>query len=80
MAAILFLHDGIGYFADAAAAPTLRGRGLHAALLSRRWQDANAAKVEFVRGGADYLSDSHRNMERSGIRLLFPRAAWMPLD
>jgi GNAT superfamily N-acetyltransferase len=78
-AAILFVHAGVGYFADAAADPAFRRRGLHSALLGRRLQDARAAGVDFVCSGADFLSTSHRNMERVGMRLLFLRAIWTPL-
>lgn len=78
-AAILFVHAGVGYFADAATDPAFRGRGLHAALLSRRLRDASAAGVDFVCSGADFLSTSYRNMERAGMRLLFLRAIWTPL-
>jgi len=78
-AAILFVHDGVGYFADSATDPAFRKRGLHAALLCRRLRDASAAGVDFVCGGADFLSISHRNMERAGMRLLFLRAIWTPL-
>ena len=78
-AAILFVHAGVGYFADAATDPAFRQRGLHAALLARRRRDAKAAGVDFVCGGADFLSTSHRNMERAGMRLSFLRAIWTPL-
>jgi hypothetical protein len=49
-------------------------------LLRRRFQDAIAARVDFVCGGAAFLSPSHRNMERAGMRLLFLRSIWTPLD
>jgi GNAT superfamily N-acetyltransferase len=75
-AAILFVRDGVGYFANCAVAPGFRGRGLHYALLVRRLQDASDAGVDFVCSGADFLSTSHRNMERAGMRLLFLRAVW----
>jgi GNAT superfamily N-acetyltransferase len=78
--AILFTHAGVGYFADAATDPAFRGRGIHAALLTRRLRDAGAAGVEFVCSGADFLSTSHRNMERAGMRLVFLRAIWTPLE
>jgi ribosomal protein S18 acetylase RimI-like enzyme len=78
-AAILFVHAGVGYFADAATDPAFRRRGLQLALLVRRLQDARAAGVDFVCSGADFLSTSHRNMERAGMRLLFLRAIWTPL-
>jgi GNAT superfamily N-acetyltransferase len=77
--AILFLRQGVGYFADSATDPRYRNRGLHAALLARRWRDAMSAGVDFVCSGADFLSNSHRNMERAGMRLLFLRAIWTPL-
>jgi hypothetical protein len=79
-AATLFIHDGVGYFADCATDPAFRGRGLHAALLRRRLLDASTAGVDFVCSGADFLSTSHRNMERAGMRLLFLRSIWTLLD
>lgn len=74
----LFLADGIAYLADAATDPDWRGRGLHAALLRRRMRDAARADAAFITAGADYLSTSHRNMERAGLRLLFLRTIWSP--
>lgn len=79
-AAILFIQDGVGYLADGATDPAFRGRGLHAALLRRRWRDASRAGVAFVCSGADFLSTSHRNMERIGLRLLFLRTIWTRFD
>lgn len=75
--AILYMHDGVGYFADASTAQSARGRGVHQALLARRRQDALAAGAELVCGQAAYLSTSHRNMERAGLRLLHTQAIWM---
>jgi ribosomal protein S18 acetylase RimI-like enzyme len=79
-AAILFVHEGVGYFADSATDPAFRGRGLHSALLRRRLRDASMAGVDFVCSGADFLSTSHRNMERTGMRLLFLRAIWTAVE
>ena len=79
-AAILFVHDGVGYFADCATDPAFRRRRLHAALLHRRLRDASRADVDFVCSGADFLSTSHRNMERAGMRILFLRSVWTRLD
>jgi GNAT superfamily N-acetyltransferase len=73
---ILYVHDKVGYCADAATVPAFRGRGLQAALLRRRIADASAAGVDFVCSGAAYLSTSHRNMERAGMRVQFVRALW----
>ena len=75
-AAVLYVHDRIGYFADGCTDPAVRGRGLHTALLGRRWHDARAANGEFVCSQAAFLSTSHRNMERLGLRLLALRSFW----
>jgi Acetyltransferase (GNAT) domain len=75
---ILYVRDKVGYCADAATVPAFRGNGLQAALLRRRIVDAGAAGVDFVCSGADYLSTSHRNMERAGMRVQFVRALWTP--
>jgi len=74
--AILFVEDGAGYLADASCDPTYRRRGLHGALLERRIRDGSAAGVEFICGGAAFLSASHRSMERAGMRIQFNRAIW----
>lgn len=79
-AAILYVKDRVGYCADAATAPRFRRAGLQTALLHRRISDADAAGVDFVCSGADFLSASHRSMERVGMRVLFTRAIWTPLD
>ena len=76
---ILYVRNKVGYCADAATIPAFRGRGLQTALLRRRIADASAAGVDFVCSGAFYLSGSHRNMERVGMRVQFTRAVWTPL-
>jgi GNAT superfamily N-acetyltransferase len=75
-AATLYVRDGVGYCADAATDPAFRGRGLQTALLRHRHQAARAAGVDFVCSGAKFLSASHRNMERIGMRIQFIRAIW----
>src|SRR5262245_35907859 len=77
--AVLYIADNLGYCADAATHPAFRGRGLQTALLHRRIADASAAGVDFVCSGADFLSQSHRNMERAGMRVLFVRSLWTEL-
>jgi GNAT superfamily N-acetyltransferase len=76
---ILYVRDKVGYCADAATVPAFRGRGLQAALLRRRIADAGVAGVDFICSGASYLSGSHRNMERVGMRVQFTRALWTEL-
>jgi GNAT superfamily N-acetyltransferase len=78
-AATLFLHDGAAYLADATTDPRFRGRGIQAALLRQRIYTASQAGAEFICSGAAFLSTSHRNMERIGMRVLFVRAIWTQL-
>ncbi len=77
---ILYDKDGVGYLADASCDPAYRRRGLHAALLARRIAEARKAGADLVGSGAAYLSTSHRNMERAGLRILFNSAAWTDLS
>jgi ribosomal protein S18 acetylase RimI-like enzyme len=76
-AATLYVHERVGYLADAATDPAFRRRGLQTALLRRRIYDA-AAGADLVFSGADPFSTSHRNMERVGMRLQFVRSKWTP--
>jgi Acetyltransferase (GNAT) domain len=78
-AATLYVRNKVGYCADAATDPAFRSRGLHGALLITRIHAANAAGVDFVCSGAKFLSPSHRNMERVGMRIQFVRAIWTAL-
>jgi GNAT superfamily N-acetyltransferase len=76
--ATLFLHQGVGYLADAATDPAFRGRGLQSALLRRRVRYAARAGADVVFSGAEPFSSSHRNMERVGLRVQFMRTKWLP--
>jgi ribosomal protein S18 acetylase RimI-like enzyme len=75
-AAKLFIHDGVGFFADAATHPDFRGRGLQTALLRHRAAVAAQAGVELIYSQASFGSTSHRNMERIGLRVVHTRAIW----
>jgi ribosomal protein S18 acetylase RimI-like enzyme len=74
--AILYVESGAGYLADASCDPIYRRRGLHAALLERRIGESSAAGVGLICSGAAFLSASHRNMERAGMRIQFNRSIW----
>lgn len=74
--AILYLRDGFAYLADAATAPTFRGRGLQRALLAHRLRHAAEQGAAYACSGASFLSTSHRNMVRAGMSLQFVRALW----
>jgi GNAT superfamily N-acetyltransferase len=73
---VLYVNAKVAYLADATTDPQFRRRGLHAALLRRRLHDAHSAGVDFACSGAEFLSASHRNMERVGLRVQFTRAIW----
>ena len=75
-AATLYVHDRVGYLADAATDPSFRRRGIQVALLRRRIHDARGFGADLVFSGAEPFSSSHRNMERVGMRLQFTRAKW----
>jgi ribosomal protein S18 acetylase RimI-like enzyme len=77
-AATLYVHDRVGYLADATTAPAFRRHGLQRALLHRRMGDAALAGADLVFSGAAPFSTSHRNMERAGMRLQFIRSLWTP--
>ena len=74
--AILYVSQGVGYFADAAVDPQTRGKGVHKALLYRRGADAGAAGCDLICSQAAFLSTSHRNMVRAGLALLYAQAIW----
>lgn len=73
---ILYVQDGVAYLADASTDPAFRGRGLHAAMLHARLAAAAAMGGELAFSGAAFLSQSHRNMERAGMKLQFVRSLW----
>lgn len=75
-AAILYVDGATAYCADASTDPSHRGRGLQTALLHHRIAEAHAAGADLICSGATYLSTSHRNMARAGLRLQFVRAIW----
>ncbi len=74
--AILYVAEGVGYCADAAVIPAMRGGGAHQALLRRRMADALSAGCDLVCAKAAFLSTSHRNMVRAGFDLLCSQAVW----
>jgi GNAT superfamily N-acetyltransferase len=74
--AALTIGDGLGYLANAATLPAMRGRGCQSALLARRIADAAAAGCDTVASLAEFGSGSQRNLERAGLRVAFTQAVW----
>jgi GNAT superfamily N-acetyltransferase len=74
--AILFLHEGVAYFADTCVHPNYRGRRLQSALLARCKGDAARFGADVMCSQATFGSTSHQNIERAGLRVLHTQAEW----
>jgi hypothetical protein len=78
-AAVLFVSDGIGYCAPAAAGAGNARAGLDGALLARRIAAAGTAGVACVCTEADLMSVRHLSLLRMGFKVAFLRAQWTSL-
>jgi acetyltransferase (GNAT) family protein len=74
--AALTVGGGLGYLANAATLPSMRGRGCQTALLARRIADAAGAGCDTVASLAEFGSGSQRNLERAGLRVAYTQAVW----
>jgi GNAT superfamily N-acetyltransferase len=72
-AAVLTISDGVGFLANAATLPELRGRGCQTALVAARLTDAAGAGCDLVASGAAFGSQSQRNLERAGLRVAYTK-------
>lgn len=73
---VLFMQSGRASLTFAATLPDYRGLGLHGRLLERRIHDAYVHGCRIAVSQCSYLSRSHRNMERAGMRLGYVRTSW----
>jgi ribosomal protein S18 acetylase RimI-like enzyme len=67
-AAALTIADGVGHLASAATLPDFRRRGCQSALVAARSADAARAGCDLISSGAEFGSQSQRNLERAGLR------------
>ncbi|WP_193556192.1 GNAT family N-acetyltransferase [Paenibacillus ginsengarvi] len=74
--AVMFSQDGIASFTFAATLPQFRGQGLHGGLLARRLLEAKRQHCRLAVSQCSLLSQSHRNMERAGMRIGYVKATW----
>jgi GNAT superfamily N-acetyltransferase len=74
--AAVTVGGGLGYLANAATLPGMRGRGCQTALLARRIADAAGAGCDTVASLAEFGSGSQRNLERAGLRMTYTQAVW----
>lgn len=75
-AAVLSIHDDVGYLAAGSVLPAFRGRGLQTALIAARLQRAAARRCSIVCGGAAWGSQSQRNQQRAGLAIAHVKTIW----
>lgn len=75
-AAVLSVHEDAAYLAAASVLPAFRGRGVQSALLAARLAQAQALNCGTVCCGAEWGSQSHRNIQRAGLELSHIRTIW----
>src|SRR5690625_984821 len=74
--AVLFVHHGIGTLAASTTVPDFRGKGIHKALITKRFEKASTQNVHIVVGQAKYGSISQNNMEKLGMKVAYTKAIW----
>ncbi|MDG0791802.1 GNAT family N-acetyltransferase [Cohnella ginsengisoli] len=79
-AGVLFIQNDKASFTFAAVLPAYRNKGLHRLLLDRRIDAAHRNGCTIAVSQCAYLSQSHRNMERAGMRLGYVKTTWTRLD
>jgi ribosomal protein S18 acetylase RimI-like enzyme len=72
-AAALTIAGGVGHLASAATLPDFRRRGCQAALVAARSAHAAVAGCDLVSSGAEFGSQSQRNLERAGLRVAYTK-------
>lgn len=73
---ILFIKNGTGLMADAAALPAFRGQGCHSALVRQRLAAAAERGCDLLTSFVEFGSASQRNLERAGLRVAYTKAMW----
>ncbi|NMO97695.1 GNAT family N-acetyltransferase [Paenibacillus lemnae] len=74
--AVMYSNHAIASLTFAATLPAFRGIGLHQFLLKRRIEEAKRNDCRLVVGQCSFLSQSHRNMERVGMKIGYIRTTW----
>lgn len=72
----LYVHEGVGYYADACVDPAFRRRGCQRALFNARLEAARAAGCDLVFSIAEFADQSANNMEAFGLRLASELHHW----
>jgi hypothetical protein len=74
---VMYMKNGVASLTFAAALPEFRNKGLHQSLLRRRIVEASHNKCRLIVSQCSFLSPSHRNMERVGMKIGYVRASWI---
>lgn len=74
--AVLYMHDGMAYLADATTPPAERRRGGQSALLNTRICDGIKLNAQYIWSRADFGSVSQKNMEKAGLNISYTRSVW----
>ncbi|XID94853.1 GNAT family N-acetyltransferase [Paenibacillaceae bacterium WGS1546] len=77
---VVFKRDEAASLTFAATLPDYRGRGVHAALLRKRIEDALGGGCRWLYGQCAFASGSHRNMARAGMGVGYVKALWTERD
>ncbi|MHA7965489.1 GNAT family N-acetyltransferase [Paenibacillus sp. CAU 1782] len=73
---VMHRHGDIASFTFAATLPEYRKLGLHGLLLEQRLRAAQEQGCKLAVGQCAFLSQSHRNMERAGMKIGYVRSTW----
>jgi len=73
---ILFSHGKVSLLADAAVLPRYRSSGCHTALVQHRIDRAVERGVDLLTSFPAFGSNSHRNLERAGLRIAYTKTMW----
>ncbi|NKI24036.1 GNAT family N-acetyltransferase [Paenibacillus dendritiformis] len=76
---VMHVKGDIASFTFAATLPEYRRRGLQLSLLRSRLAEAARRDCSLAVGQCAFLSGSHRNMERAGMRIGYVRSTWTEL-
>lgn len=79
-AAVMYVKDRRAFLTFAATLPEYRKLGLHEQLLHRRFAEAKQQGCDLVVGQCAFLSGSHRNMERAGMKIAYVRTTWTEVE
>lgn len=75
-AAVMYLKGGAASLTFAGTLPSYRNQGLHRKLLQKRIEEATEADSSLVVSQCAFLSQSHRNMEHTGMKIGYVKATW----